>query len=143
VTNGPVPVLHDLTCEASLAIEPMQGRLRVSDDGFDLDDEQRAEYRMERQHVDRAPLTPDRELDLDLHRPAESRESPDQCVDQRRVRFVEQAIELLAAPSEAQVQVGAERTGRPNERANGHAVDLAPIDRSDQRPRQARVSGDV
>ncbi len=64
------PVAHDLSSQSSLAVEAMDRRLRVGDDGLDLDDEQRfAGSRDERQDVDRAALAPDRERDLDLDDP--------------------------------------------------------------------------
>jgi len=98
---------------------------------------------MERQDVDRAALAPDRERDLDLDDPAPPNEQCHDRVDQRRVGFVDQPIELFAAPPQLEVHVGAERPGRTNQRSDRHAADLASIDGCDQRAREARVAGDI
>jgi hypothetical protein len=99
--------------------------------------------RMEGEDIDRPALTPDAERHLDVDRPSQTPEPEDRRFNQGRVRLIDQAVELLAAPSQTKVDVGAERRRRANKRANGHAIELTPVDRRNEGPRHAGVAGDV
>ena len=121
--DRPVAISHDVACESSLPIKPMKRRLRVGDDGFDLDDQQGAMRRVKREDVDRTALTPNRERDLDVRDPAAPSQSREEGVDQAGMSLVDEAVQLFATPPKANVSVIAQMTR------------LVTVDRRDQRPR--------
>ena len=63
-------------CEPRLAIERQDRRLKVRDDGLDLDDENHSRRRVKRQEIDRATLAADIERDFDRDVPAERSSRP-------------------------------------------------------------------
>jgi hypothetical protein len=138
VPSAPTATRNDLGSEARLAVQAMEHRLRIRNDRLDLDHQDGPGPRVHGQDVDGSPLTPGRERDLDLHGPAARAKTTDDGLDKGSVILIKQAIQLLAVISEAQVDVRSERRRCPDECTDGHAAELAPIDRADQRPRQTR-----
>jgi len=71
---------------------------------------------MPREDVDRSALSVHRKRDLDADLPAPSDKHRDDRVDQPSMTFVEEAVELLAAPSDGHVEPGFKRRDDPGER---------------------------
>ena len=114
--DRPVAISHDVACESSLPIKPMKRRRK-------------------REDVDRTALTPNRERDLDVRDPAAPSQSREEGVDQAGMSLVDEAVQLFATPPKANVHVGTKRSGCPHERSDTDPVELASVDRRDQRPR--------
>ena len=71
---------------------------------------------MPRQHIDGSPLAANGERALHRATPTQGFENLHRAVDHSCVRSVEQSVELLAAPPEADVQFGAQSARQPIER---------------------------
>jgi len=106
----------DVGSESCLSIDTGKCGLRIGDDRLDLCDEDDARRLVISEHVDRAALAADRERHLDIGLPTIGAKPPDKLLDEVRVRLVEQAIESLAVPAEADVQGRVERLGDLPER---------------------------
>lgn len=115
---GPTAFASDLGSKSSLAIEPVQRRLRVRHDRLHLDDEHDSCQSMEGQDVDRAALAPDRERDLDGHLPAGRTKEKHRRIDEPSVRLIEQSVECLPIPSKADVDGGTNRRRDRPERSD-------------------------
>ena len=100
-TAIPSAVLRKLGCETGLAIERMKHLLAIGHDRLDLDNERHSASRMKRKNVDRTSLAPDGERNLDRYLPASLPERQHDQLDEVRMSFIEQPIELLAIPSKA------------------------------------------
>jgi hypothetical protein len=100
----PASLLGQLRRQAGLAVEPVEHRLRVRNNGLDLDHEQARRGRVPRQNVDRAALAQDRERHLDRDIPASFAEQYHRRVDESGVRLIEQPIEAFAAPAQLQIE---------------------------------------
>ena len=143
VADLPRPLAGNLARETCLAIQPVERRLCVRDDGLHLDDEERAERGMEGEHIDGPALAPDRKRDLDVDDPAEPRETGDHRINQCGVRLVQESIQLLAAPAQSQVDVGAQGLSRSDEGPDSDTLELPAVDGRNQRSRQTRITRDV
>jgi len=140
VADVPSTAHNHLAGESRLAIQPVKGGLRVGDDRLDLDDEQGAEERVEREDIDRPTLAPDRERDLDVNDPPKASEKLHERIDQPGMCLVDQAVESLASPSKVEVHVRAERGRRPQERAHvTPSSSPRSIDAINERERPARA----
>ncbi len=141
--DAPTTLSREIAREPSLAIDPVEHRLRVRDDGFDLDDDERAGGRVEAEDVDGPALAPDGERRFDLHGPTRCSQAPNDGFHDRGVVLIEQAVERLAAPSEPEIHLGTECDRGTDDRTNRDAGQLAAVDQRDQRSREAGLVGDV
>src|SRR5437867_13178588 len=79
---------------------------------------------MEREHVDRSALAPDRERDLDLDRPIEFGQPPNDCLDDGGVSLIDEPIEPLPSPAQPEIDVRARlRADRDRSPRSGSATD--------------------
>lgn len=91
---------------------------------------------MEGKNVDRAPLTPDVERDLDRGLPIRRDQALDHGLDQRNVSCVEETVQSLATPRQAKIEPGLQggrnpiqgRDAKPIALTTFRAADLAPTD---------------
>lgn len=113
----PSAILRDRRSEARLAIQPGNCCLDIRDDRLDLDHEEETGRWMPSQDVDGPALSVNVERHLRDGNPAARIELPEHDVDQARVITVEEAIELLALPQDANEKTGPERLEDPFARA--------------------------
>lgn len=83
---------------------------------------------MEPHHVDRAALPELVERHLDRGLPPGAMKERHDAVDQTSMRGVEQPVEPLAAPLDADLEVGAELLHESIEDPEGDAIQLAALD---------------
>ena len=96
-----------------------------------------------REDIDRPALRPDPEGRFRNGRPAGDLESSDHCVHEMRVIAVEQAIEVLALPHDAQGQAGTQMVGNAAQRSHRETVGPATLDPRDGGVRQASASPEL
>ena len=119
--------------DAGLPVDSGEHRLDVGDDGLDLDNQQQAGRRMPSEDVDRSALSPDRVADLGNRDPARGSEPSYDRVDQGGVALVQQAVQSLALPEDAQVEAGPERFSDRVDGSDRAQTDLAALDSGDRR----------
>ena len=83
---------------------------------------------MEGENIDRAALPPDRERNLDRDLPAGSAKEQHKGIDEPCVRLVEEPVERLRVPSQANVDGGAKRASDSPERTDRNGIDPATFD---------------
>jgi len=144
--NGPcrpATLARDPGSKSCLAIQGRQHRLRIGHDGFRFDHEERAARRMPGKDVDGAAFGIDRERHLHGKVPAVRREQTDDRFDEACVRLVEQPIELLAAPTDRDIEPPVERDDDPFERSNRERRHPASLEVGDRPMRQTRPGTQV
>jgi len=124
----PAALLADASGESDLPIERPDHGLDVRDDGLHLDHEERGARCVPGENVDRAALAVPAEGDLDRDDPAQLVEQSDDLVDERRVRGIEQPIQALAVPPNANVEIGAQGGARCVDVGERNASKEAPLD---------------
>lgn len=90
----------DLSGEADLDVERTEQTLQIGDPRLDLDDQDAARRRVEREQIDPPAVAIDVEAHLGMDEPAIALEPSFPLLGQRRVIRVEQAVELGAMPAE-------------------------------------------
>jgi hypothetical protein len=128
--GAPASFHRQLGRQASLPIETRQHGLQVWNDRFDLDDEQRARAGMKREEIDRAALSANVEGNLCRDSPMEPGKHRDDMLNQLGVARVQESVEPLALPEQANVDTRAKLGGDAVER-----VDRDPIGSSSLDPR--------
>jgi hypothetical protein len=113
--------------------------LRVGHDRLHLDDQEAAGPLMQGEHIDRASFAPDREGNFDQSVPPEIGQSLHERFDGRCVVLVQQAVQMLAAVPDPDVDVCPERGCGADERSDRHAVELPAIDGGDEGSRQTSL----
>jgi len=115
----PTPRARDLPRESDLPIEWREGSLCIGDDGLDLGDEEGAGRRVEAQYIDRAAIAVDVERHLERDLPSSRAQQGHDGVHQRGMTLVKESIKTLAVPTNADVEVSAQRTA--------HGLDLRQV----------------
>jgi hypothetical protein len=140
---NPAAVAADLGGQAHLSVKGMDRRLRIGHDRLDLDHEQRCRRPVERQDVDRAPLAAYRERSLDDRFPANVLKPKDNLFDESRVSRVEESIQTLAMPPDADVKGCSKALDHPAKDSQLGILDLARLELRDHLPRDPREIRDI
>ncbi|HET7027209.1 MAG TPA: hypothetical protein VFI28_05925 [Candidatus Limnocylindrales bacterium] len=98
---------------------------------------------MNGQDVHRPSLASQVERDLDFGLPAVSVQDANECVGGRGMRGIQQAVEGLAVPAQADVKPSLEGFGQPLEVGHRHTAEKAAFGPRDQTPRHAGMVGEV
>jgi hypothetical protein len=140
---SPATVTTDLGGQAHLSVKGVDRRLRIGHDRLDLDHEQRCRRSVEREDVDRAPLAANRERSFDDRFPAKVLKPKDNLLDESRVGRIEQSVETLAMPPDADVKGRSKAFDHPAKRSQLRILDLARLELRDHLPRDAGEIGDI
>ena len=118
---------------ANLHVEWPQQPFNGTKLGLDFDNQESGRSFVPGQDVDRAAVCEVSKRHLDLGRPPEAREPSDDLAHEKRMRLVEDTIELCSMASQPQLQSGSERIGDRKERTARQLLaraGLEPLDRS-------------
>src|SRR3954468_12536395 len=109
----PSSLAGDLRRETTLAVESPEQFVHVNEVRLELDDEECAPAGMPRQDVDHASLTVDRERHLRRKDPVRELglEPPGDRLVERRMRPVEETVEIAAAPARDDSNLDIQRAG--------------------------------
>jgi hypothetical protein len=134
---------RDTASKAHLAIMGRDELLDVADCRLRFYHEEIATSWLERQDVDRAPLTEDAERRFGKGDPAVRLEAADKALDHRGVGLVEQSIGDLAPVDDLNPHGRAERPRNCVKRPERNMVDEAAFDPRDRRLRRPRPKAQV
>jgi hypothetical protein len=128
VEPSPSVPCRDPMCEPGLLAVLAERFLERDEVGLDLDDEDRATCRVPSQQVDRASLAVDRAGHLRPDEPAERLEHPCGPSDELSVAFIDQAIEVAAAPLDRQADLCIQRGRDASDLGDRHASEVAALE---------------
>ena len=106
----------------------MEHRLVVGHDRLDLDHEDLPGHPMTPEYVDGASFARDRERNLDRDVPVVRGQELDDSLDQARVGRVEQPIQALGVPAEADVESRVERDCNPGQGRQRYSAGASALD---------------
>lgn len=104
----PAELLRDVTSEPSLRVDRPEERLHIDEIRLQLDDQEHARCGVPGEEIDPTALAVSAVADLDPNEPNPPLEPALDQRAERRVRGIQQAIELRSIPEDAQVQPTAE-----------------------------------
>ena len=133
-TGVPATATANPRRQPELPIERRDRGLRIRNHGLDLDHEQGTSGLHPSEDIDGATLAEVAEGDFDRRLPAALVERAEHLVDKGRVGSIEQAIQRLAVPSNADVDVGAEGRSCRDKRLDRDASKLPALDAPVLRP---------
>ncbi len=140
----PATLGRDPTRKTSLAIERAHQLIDVDDLRLQLDEQERASRRMERQDVDGTTFPVDRERDLGCELPAgETRKVRGDRLMQCRVPRAEEPGKLTAAPACNEIDPDVECTRHRSQSSQRRGAEVTALDVRDERPRNARPNRHV
>ena len=139
----PIPLAGDLAGEPSLPVERDEHGLQVGNHGLDLDDQQRTGRWMEREHVDRPTLPTNRERHLDRRTPAGADQQLEGRIHERGVSLIQQSVQALAIPEQADFNATAKLRSHAIERPHGHPIRPSSLEATDRRRRESRPGGEL
>jgi hypothetical protein len=119
----PASAVGDLRSQSPSAIHRAEKVLDVDDDGLEFDYQQSTRRSVERQDIDDAAFTKDRERDFRRDDPFRHRtEQPRHLLVHRRMPCIQQPIEFIAAPTQSNVQLRVECSGE-----TFHGLEAQPL----------------
>lgn len=121
----------------------MQRGLAVRNHGFDFDHEDDSCRPMKREHIDRPSPAPDRERDFDRDLPSGCAKQEDDQLNQLGMGFIEEPIQLLTVPPNANVDRSADGSSNADEGTDRHGLEHPALDARDHSPREPRNATDV
>ena len=128
----PTEPARDDGSEPHLAIEHHQHRLQVAESGFHLDHEQDVFGGMPREDVDRAALAADLKAHFGLDDPPGADQPRHPVLDQGSMRTVQEPIDRLASPVDADDDAGLERMTNPLDHAESKLLGAAEFEQRDR-----------
>ena len=139
----PASLGREPSCEPHLHVEAPERLLEVADRAFHLDHEHHPDQRMHGEDVDPPAIAVSVEAHLDARRPPCGPKERDRVLDDPSVDGIEEPIEFLAAPADAQLRARLEGVKQATDEPKRLRSHLSAFDPRDDLPRDAGSAGEV